>query len=166
MYGCVSLTIKMAEHWRIDAFELWCWRRLLRDPWTAGKSNQTILKEINPEIHWKDWSWSSKTLATRWESLLIGKDPGARKDWGPEEKEATEDEMVRWYHWLNGHEFKQTLGESGGQRSLVCWSPWGCTESDTTKRLNNSEVSVSVLNVLWLFFSSTASESGTGWAWG
>ena len=66
MYICESWTIKNAEHWRIDAFELWCWRRLLRVPWTARRSNQSILNEINPEYSWKDWlwSWSSNTLAT------------------------------------------------------------------------------------------------------
>ena len=65
MYGRESWTIKRAEHWRIDAFELWCWRRLLRVPWTARKSNQSILKEISHNIHWKDWCWSwiSNTLA-------------------------------------------------------------------------------------------------------
>ena len=71
MYGCESWTIKKAEHWRIDAFELWCWRRFLRVPWMAGRSNQSILKEISPNIHWKDWcwSWSSNTLATWCEKL-------------------------------------------------------------------------------------------------
>ena len=66
MYGCESWTIKKAESQRISAFELWCWRRLLRVPWTAWKSNQSILKEISPNIHWKDWcwSWNSNTLAT------------------------------------------------------------------------------------------------------
>ena len=70
VYGCESWTIKKAEHWRIDAFELWCWRRLLRVPWTARRSIRFILKEISPEysleIHWKNWcwSWSSNTLAT------------------------------------------------------------------------------------------------------
>ena len=66
MYGCEIWTIKKAEHWRIDAFELWYWRRLLRVPWTARRSNHSILKEINLEYHWKDWcwSWSSNTLAT------------------------------------------------------------------------------------------------------
>ena len=65
MYECESWTVKKAEHWRIDAFELWCWKRLLRAPWTARRSNQSILKEINPSIHWKDggWSWSSNTWA-------------------------------------------------------------------------------------------------------
>ena len=65
MYRCKSWTIKKAEHWRIDAFELWCWRRLLRVPWTARRSNQSILKEIL-NIQWKDWcwSWNFNTLAT------------------------------------------------------------------------------------------------------
>ena len=71
MYGCESWTIKKAEHRRIDAFELWCWRRLLRVPWTARRSNQSILNEINTHIHWKDWcwSWSSNTLAIWCEEL-------------------------------------------------------------------------------------------------
>ena len=72
MYGCKCWTIKKAEHWRIDAFELWCWRRLLRGPWTARRSNQLILKEISPNVHWKDWcwSWSSNTLATWCKELI------------------------------------------------------------------------------------------------
>ena len=71
MYGCESWTIKKAECQRIDAFELWCWRRLLRAPWTARRSNQSILKEISPGVHWKDWywSWNSNTLATWCEEL-------------------------------------------------------------------------------------------------
>ena len=66
MYGYENWTIRKAEHWRIDAFELWCWRRLLRIPWTVRRSNQSILKEIILNIHWKDWywSWSSNMLAT------------------------------------------------------------------------------------------------------
>ena len=69
--GCKSWTIKKAEHRRIDAFELWCWRRLLRVPWTARRSNQSILKEISPEYSWKDWcwSWNSNSLATWCEEL-------------------------------------------------------------------------------------------------
>ena len=77
MYGCESWTIKKAEHRRIDALELWCWRRLLRVPWTARRSSQSILNEISPNVHWKDWcwSWKSNTLATwckeltHWERL-------------------------------------------------------------------------------------------------
>ena len=71
MYGCESWTVKKAEHQRIDALELWCWRRLLRVSWTAKRSNQSILKEISPSVHWKDWCWSSNsnTLATWCEEL-------------------------------------------------------------------------------------------------
>ena len=118
MYGCESRTIKKAESQRIDVFELWCWRRLLRIPWTARKSNQSILKMISLNFHWKDWCWSqnSNTLASWW---LIGKNPDAGKDWGQEEKGTTEDEMVGWYHQLNGHEFEQTPGVGDGQGSLV-----------------------------------------------
>ena len=76
MYGCESWTIKKAECWRVDAFELWCWRRLLRVPWTARRSNQSILKEISPEF-WKDWCWrwGSNTLATWCEELTYWKRP-------------------------------------------------------------------------------------------
>ena len=108
MYGCESWTIKKAECRRIDAFELWCWRRLLRVPWTARRSNQSIPKEINTEIHWKFWcwSWNSNTLSTWSEELIIWKDPDAEKEWRQEEKGVTEDEMVGWHHQLNGHEFE------------------------------------------------------------
>ena len=77
MYGCESWTIKKAEHRRIDAFELWCWRRLLRVPWTARWSNKSILKEISPEIHWQDWcwSWNSSILATWSKELTHWKRP-------------------------------------------------------------------------------------------
>ena len=77
MYGCESWTVKKAERWRIDAFELWCWRRLLRIPWTARRSNQSILKESVLNIHWKErgWSWNSNTLATWCEELIHLKRP-------------------------------------------------------------------------------------------
>ena len=78
MYECENWTIKKAEHWRIDAFELWCWRRLLRVPWTARRSNQSILKEIVLNTHWKElnyWSWNSNTLATWCEELTRLKRP-------------------------------------------------------------------------------------------
>ena len=92
MYGCESWTIKKAECWRIDAFALWCWRRLLRVPWTARRSSLSILKESTLNIHWKDWcwSWSSNTLATWceeptywkrlwcWERLKAGEEEGNR----------------------------------------------------------------------------------------
>jgi len=105
MYGCESWTIKKAEHGRIDAFELWCWRRLLRVPWTARRSNQSILKEISPGCSLEGWcwSWNSNIWPLDAKSWLIWKDPDAGKDWGQEEKGTTEDEMVGWHHWLNGH---------------------------------------------------------------
>ena len=71
MYGCENWTTKKTEHWRIDAFELWCWRKLFRVPWTARRSNQSILKKSVLHVHWKDWcwSWNSNTLATSCEDL-------------------------------------------------------------------------------------------------
>ena len=77
MYLCESWTVKKAEHWRIDTFELWCWRRLLRVPWTARRSNQSILRRSVLGVHWKDWcwSWNSNTLATWCEELTHWKKP-------------------------------------------------------------------------------------------
>ena len=98
MYGCESWTIKKAERWGIDAFELWCWRRLLRVPWTARRSNQSILEEISPGVHWKDWCWSWNSQYFGHLMRRAGKDSDAGKDRGQEEKGMTEDEMVEW-HW-------------------------------------------------------------------
>ena len=138
MYGCESWTIKKAEHQRTDAFELWCWRRLLRDPWTARRSNQSILKKSVLNIHWKDWAEAEAPIlwpleAKNW---LTGKDSDAGKDWSQEEKGTTEDEMVGWHHWLDGLEFEQAPGVGDGQGSLGCCSPWGHKGSDTTEWLN------------------------------
>ena len=100
MYGCESWTIRKAECQRIDAFELWCWRRLLRVPWTARRSNQSILKEISLGVHGRtDVEAETPILwppdAKNW---LLGKDPDAEKDWRQEEKGTTENEMVGWHH--------------------------------------------------------------------
>ena len=135
MYGCESWTIKKAERRRSDAFELWCWRRLLRLPWTARRSNQSILKEISPGVHWKGWCWrwNSNALVAWCEELLICKDPDAGKDCR-QEKGTTEDEMVGWHHRLSGHEWTPGVGD--GQGGLACWGSWGRKESDTTERLN------------------------------
>ena len=134
MYGCESWTIKKAERRRIDAFELWCWRRLLRVPWTARRSNQSILKEISPEYSLERLMLKLKFqyfghLMQRADSLE--KDPDAGKAWG-QEKRATEDEITGWHHQVNGHELGQSLGDSRGQKSLGCCSPWGCKESNMT----------------------------------
>ena len=94
MYGCESWTIKKTECQRTDAFKLWCRRRLLRVPWIARQSNQSILKEINPEYSLEGLMLKLKLQYFVHLIWLIGKNPDARKDWGPEEKRATEDEMV------------------------------------------------------------------------
>ena len=101
IYGCESWTIKKAEHRRTDAFELWCWRRLLRVPWTARRSNQSILKEISPGCSSEGLMLKLK-LQVFWpphaKSWLIGKDSDAGRDGGQEEKGMTEDEMAGWHH--------------------------------------------------------------------
>ena len=120
-------TIKKAEHWRTDPFELWCWRRLLRVPWTARRSNQSIWKEISSKYSLEDAE--TKALIF-WppggKSQFIGRDPDAwnEDDWGQEEKGKTEDEIVGWHQWLNKHKFEQTPGVSEGQGSLMCCSSW------------------------------------------
>ena len=109
MYGCESWTVKKAERQRIDAFELWCWRRLLRVPWTAKRSNQSILKEISPGFSLEGLMLKLKLqyfghLMQRVDSLE--KTLNAGRDWGQEEKGMTEDEMAGWHHQLDGHEFE------------------------------------------------------------
>ena len=96
IYGCESWTIKKAEHQRIDAFDLWYWRRLLRVPWTARRTNQSILKEIRTDAGGE----TPKLWPPDVKKWLIWKDPDAGKDWRWEEKWTTEDEMVGWQHWL------------------------------------------------------------------
>ena len=107
MYGCESWTVKKAECRRIDAFELRCWRRLLRVPWTARRSKQSILKEISPGISLEGMMLKLKLqyfgyLMRRLDSLE--KTLVAGRDWGQEEKGMTEDEMAGWYHRLDGRE--------------------------------------------------------------
>ena len=127
----------------IGAFELWCQRRLLRVPWTEMRSNQSNLKEISPEYSSEGLmlklklQYFSPPDAMTW---LIGKDPDSRKDWRQEEKGMTGDDTVGWHQWLDGLEFEQALGVDNGQGSLVCCSPWGHKESDTTEWLNCTEL--------------------------
>ena len=145
MCGCASWTIKKAEHWRIDAFELWCWRRLLRVPWTARRSNWSILKEISRLIspgcsleglmlklklqYFGHLVWRPDSFE---KTLILGKIEGRRR----RRRQMTDDEMVGWHHWLNGHEFGWTPGVGDGQGSLACCSPWGCKELDMNEWLN------------------------------
>ena len=138
MYGCESWTVKKAECWRIDAFELWCWRRLLRVPWT---------KDIQPVHSEGDQPWdffgrndAKAETPVLWppheKSWLIGKDCDAGRDWGQEDKGTTKDEMGGWHHWLNWHESEWTLGVCDGQGGLACCDSWGHKELDTTEWLN------------------------------
>ena len=142
-YGCESWTIKKAEHRRIDALELWCWRRLLRVPWTAGKANQSILKEISPEYllevlmlklklqYFGHLMWRANSLE---KTLMLRKIEGRRgREW----------QRMKWLdgnHRFDGHEFEQALGVGDGQGSLACYSSWDCQESDTTEWLNWTEL--------------------------
>ena len=130
-------TVKKAERRRIDAFELWCWRRLLRVPWTARRSDQPILKEISPGISLEGMMLKLKLqyFGHLMQSWLTGKDSDTGRDWGQEEKGITEDEMVGWHHWLDGLESEWTPGVGDGQGGLVCCDSWGRKESDTTERL-------------------------------
>ena len=106
MYGCESWTIKKTEHRKIDAFELWCWRRLLRLPWTARKPNQIILKEISPECSLEGLMMKLQYFGhLLWRTDLFEKTLMLGKIEGRSRRGRTEDEMAGWHHWLNGHEF-------------------------------------------------------------
>ena len=141
MYGCESWTVKKAEHW-IDAFELWCWRRLLRVPWTARRSNQSLLKEINPEYSLEGLMLK---LKLQYFGLLMRRTDSFKrlwcwKDWRQEEKKTTEDEMFGWHHQLNGHVFGWTLEVGVGQWGLACYSSWGLKELDMPEGLDWTEL--------------------------
>ena len=134
MYGCESWTIKKAEYQRIDAFGLWCWRRVLRVSFTAWTSNQSILKEINPEYSLEGLMlmrklqcfcplmWRTDSLE---KTLMLGKIECERR-WGRQ--------RMRCLHGIrvHGHEFESALGVDDGQGNLMCCSPWLHTELDTT----------------------------------
>ena len=111
------------ESWPLRNWQqLWCWRRLLRVPWTARRSNQSILKEISPGCSLEGMMLKLK-LQVFWpphaRSWLIGKDCDAGRDWGQEEKGMTEDGMDGWHHRLNGHEFEQAPGVGDGKESCA-----------------------------------------------
>ena len=126
MYRCESWIIKKAEHRRIDAFELWCWRRLLRLPWTVRRSNQFILKEISPgclleglmlKLKLQYFGLLMRRANSLEKTLTLGEIEGRR---------TTEDEMVGWHHWLNRHGFGWTPGVGDGLGGLACCGSWGC----------------------------------------
>ena len=135
------LELDYKESWvpNIDAFELWCWRRLLKVPWTARRSNQSILKEISPGCSLEELMFEAETPIL-WppdaKSWLIWKDPDAGKDWRQEEKGTKEDEMVGWHHRLYGHGFGWTPVVGDGQGGLACCSSWSHKELDMNEWLN------------------------------
>ena len=111
----------------------------MKVPWTARRSNQSILKEIIPGCSLEGLMLKLKLqyfghLMRRVDSLE--KTLMAGRNWGQEEKGTTEDEMAGWHHRLDGHEFERTLGVGDGQGGLVCYNSWGCKESDMTEQLN------------------------------
>ena len=129
MYSCESWTIKKVEHWTIDTFELRCWRRFL-SPLDSKDIKPVNPKEINPEYYWKDWCWSSNTLATCCEQLTHWKRP-----WCWERLRAKgEGDNRGWDGWMASDSmdmrFEQTLGDSEGQGSLARCSWWDCKELD------------------------------------
>ena len=141
MTRCESWTIKEAEHRRIDDFELWCWRRLLRIPWTARKSNQSILKEISPEYSLEGLMLKLKLqyfghLMQRTDSLektlMLEKNEGRRKG-----------DDRGWDGWIASPTWWAWVWASSGiwwwTESLACCSPWGRKEPNTTERLNWTE---------------------------
>ena len=142
MYGCESWTVKKAECRRIDAFELWCWRRHLRVLWTARRSNQSILKEISPGCSLEGLMLKPKLqyfghLMWRVDSLektvMLGGIEGRRR-------RGRQDEMAGWHHQLDGHEFGWTLGVGDGQGGLACCDSWGLKESEMTELLKWTEL--------------------------
>ena len=141
MYGCESWTVKNTECQRIDAFELWCWRKLLRVPWTTRLSNQSILKEISPGCYLEGMMLKLKLqyFGHLMRKVDSSEKTDAGRDWGQEKKGTTEDEMAGWHHRLDGREFEWTPGDGDGQGGLECCNSWGYKESDMTERLNWTE---------------------------
>ena len=143
-FGVGSWTVKKAEHQRIDALDLWCWRRFLRGAWTARLSKQSILRETNPGYPLEGLMLKLKLQYfghLMKNSQLIGKVSDAWKDWRQKEKRASKDETAGWHHWCNGYELGQTSGDGEEHEGLVCCSPWGCKMLDTTGQLNNKNMS-------------------------
>jgi len=148
-----------SQSYAFSSSHVWMWELIHKESWAPKnwcfwtvvleKTLESPLdcKEIKPD-HLKgnqSWIFIGRTDAEAeapilWrhdvKNWLIGKDPDAGEDWSQEEKGTTEDEMVGWHHWLDGHELEQTLRVGDGQGSLACYGPWGCKELDTTERLN------------------------------
>ena len=134
VWGSVLTSLICMEHWRIDAFELWCWRRLLRIPWTERRSNQSILKEISPDYSWQrlmlklqyfgHLMWRANSLK---KTLMLGKIKGRRRRW----------QRMRWLDITDSMDMSLSkLQDTVKDREAWRWSPWGHKESDKTEWLN------------------------------
>ena len=163
MCGCESWAIRKAERQRIDVFELWCWRRLLRVHWTTRRSNPLILKEINPEYSLEGLMLKLKLIFWPPDEKSHWKRPWCWERLRARGEEETEEEIVEWLHWLSEHEFEQTQGDSEGQGSLAYCGPWGHKESDTTEQQNWTEPSLLICSQ-WTFFFFTLS-CKLWWTW-
>ena len=133
-------------HEKNQHFKNWCFRIVVLEKTLESPLDSKKIKPVNPK-RIQPWIFIGETDAAAeapilWppdsKSRLTGKDPDARKDWGQEKKGTTEDEMVGWHPWLDGHEFEQALGDTKGQGSLICCSPWGHKGPDTTRRPKNN----------------------------
>ena len=163
MYGCESWTVKKAEHWRIDAFELWCWRRLLRVSGLQGDQTGQSWRKSVLNIHWKDWcwSWNSNTLATWCEKQTEWKRPWC---WERLQAGAKGDDRG-WDGWM-ASPTQWTLGVGDGHGGLECCSPQGHKESDTTERLNWTELeSIQTYSGLASLLDSAKTSKCLLWIW-
>ena len=151
-YGFSSSHVWMWEldHKEVWALKNWCFWSVVLEKTLESPLDCTEIKPVNPKGN-QHWIFIGRTDAEAetpilWspdaKNWLTGKDPDAGKDWRQEDKGTTEDEMVRWHHWLNGHEFEQAPGGGDGQGGLACCSPWSCKESDMTEWLNWTELKI------------------------
>ena len=150
MYGCESWTVKKAEHQRIDAFELWCWGRLLWVPWTARRSNWSILKEISPgcsleglmvKLKFQYFGHLMRRVDSLEKTLMLGGIEGRRRrGW----------QRMRWLDGITDSmdESEWTPGDGDGQGGLACCDSWGRKELDTTERLDWTELKENNMNCI------------------
>ena len=151
------------ESWKKESWGLenWCFWTVVLEKTLESPLDCKEMKPVNPKVN-QSWIFIGRTDAKApmlWppcvKSQLIGKEPDAGKGWRQEEKGVEYDEMVGCHHWLNGHEFEQTLGDGEGQERLACCSPWGQKELDTVERLNNNSKITLAFHLKWKYIDLT-----------
>ena len=164
--------------WELDYKESWapknwCFWNVVLEKTLESPLDCREIKPVNPKGNQPCIfiGWTNTEAPILWlpdaKSWLVEKDPDAGKDWSQEEKGATEDEMIGWHHWLNGHELEQTPGDGEGQGSLACCSPWGHKESDTTEQQQQKEALARDRRVGSGCFSvRPLPNSSSDWTWG